>query len=180
MTTLMGRAVLVGDNIDTDVIAPAEYLLAAEAGPDGMETLKRHAFQAVFPNFHEAVRPGDILVAGKNFGLGSHREAANLVLRALGIQAIVAESIARIFFRNAIAIGMPAIALPGVTDAVGPGDELELDLATGRLTNRTRNVTLTFAPLAGPIPEILAAGGLLPLMRRRLADTMRVKMGTRE
>lgn len=180
MATLVGRAILVGDNVDTDVIAPAEYLLAAEASAEGMETLKRHAFQAVFPDFHEAVRPGDILVAGKNFGLGSHREGANLVLKALGIQAVVAESIARIFFRNAIAIGMPAVALPGVTEAVVPGDELELDLAAGRLTNRTQGTTLSFAPLAGPIPAILGAGGLLPLMRRRLADTMRVKMGTRE
>ncbi|MCL8208406.1 MAG: 3-isopropylmalate dehydratase small subunit [Actinomycetia bacterium] len=171
---------MVGDNVDTDVIAPAEYLLAAEASAEGMETLKRHAFQAVYPGFHEAVRPGDILVAGKNFGLGSHREGANLVLKAFGIQAVVAESIARIFFRNAIALGMPAVALPGVTASVGPGDELELDLEAGRLVNRSRGTTLTFAPLGGPIPEILAAGGLLPLVRRRLAETMRVKMGTRE
>ncbi|MCF8565516.1 3-isopropylmalate dehydratase [Alicyclobacillus tolerans] len=175
-----GRAVVVGHDIDTDVIAPTEYLLGAEAGDEGMGLLKQHAFQAVQPDFYKSVSPGDILVAGRNFGLGSHREAANLVLPALGIQAVVADSIARIFFRNSIAIGMPAVSLPDITQHVSTGDQLRMSLIDGTLENLTTGEKLQFPPVSGPVWEILNSGGLIPLMKARLQNTMRVKIGTKE
>ncbi|MCL6598264.1 MAG: hypothetical protein K6T81_05925 [Alicyclobacillus macrosporangiidus] len=178
--SMRGRAVVLGDDIDTDIIAPTEFLLAAEADEEGMDLLKRHAFEAVYPGFHEVVQSGDILVAGRNFGLGSHREAANLVLSAFGIQAVVADSIARIYFRNAIAIGMPAISIPGVSQAVGAGDELEISLEEGLLVNHTRGQSWPFPAFTGPVQEILRAGGLIPLMKQRLERTSYVKIGTRE
>lgn len=156
----MGRAFVFGDNIDTDVLAPGHLMKLSAA------ELATHCLEAVDPAFAASVRPGDILVAGRNFGLGSSREQAAVSLKFLGLKAVIAASFARIFFRNAINLGLPAF----VFDAAGKiaaGDDLDLDLVTGTLVNRTRAATHQLKPLPADLLAILDAGGLMPLLKKR-------------
>ncbi|MBI1392753.1 MAG: 3-isopropylmalate dehydratase [Alphaproteobacteria bacterium] len=161
MTDRPSRAWAFGDNIDTDVLAPGRLMKLSP------EELARHCLEAVNPEFAQSVRPGDIVVAGRNFGLGSSREQAAVSLRILGVKAVLAKSFARIFFRNAINLGLPAIVFDE-TDAVSDGDEVELDRRRQRLLNRSRNASFELPPQAPAIAQILDAGGLVPLLERRL------------
>ena len=158
---LRGTAHRYGDDVDTDVIIPATLLAARDPA-----YLAKYCMTPLDPDFPARVRPGDILVAGRNFGCGSSREHAVLALRGAGIAAVVAESIARIFFRNAINQGLPALVCPEAVAAIRPGDAVGVDVEAGTVT--VGNRTFQAQPLPSALREILAAGGLVNHVRARL------------
>jgi len=164
-----GRAWVFGDNVDTDVITPADTTSFGLDDAEEHRILVENAFRAVRERFHTQVRPGDILVAGRNFGLGSHREPANRALQLLGFSVVIAESIARLFFRNAVALGQHTLQVPGITQMVREGDELEVDLAAGRLRNLTNGAEASFAPYSPLVADVIDAGGIIAVLKRRLA-----------
>lgn len=125
-----------------------------------MDELAKHAMEGIDPNFSKKVRKGDIIVAGKNFGCGSSREQAPLVLKHVGISLIIAESFARIFYRNAFNIGLPLLICKGITKATDEGDELEVDVSTGRIRNLTKGIELHANPIPDFLMEIVNSGGL--------------------
>ena len=156
-----GRAWVFGDRIDTDVLAPG---YAIKKSP---EELAKHCLEAVNPDFAQSVRPGDIVVGGANFGLGSSREQAASSLATLGIGAVVAKSYARIFYRNAINIGLPAVTLDLTAD-IKTGDALRLDLESGTLVRDADGYQRDVEPMAPHIIDILKAGGLMAQLQQRL------------
>ena len=160
---IRGRAWKFGDSIDTDVILPGKYLTLTEP-----KELAQHAMEGLDPEFSRRVQPGDIIVAGRNFGCGSSREHAPLALKHAGVGAVVAKSFARIFFRNAVNIGLPVVICPEAYEAVEQGDQLEVDLEGGVLRNLTKGVELKFTPLPGFLLEILSSGGLIPYLKSKL------------
>lgn len=160
---MTGRAIVLGDNVDTDLIIPARHLAATSR-----EELGRHCFEDLDPEFAAHHRPGDIVVAGRNFGCGSSREHAPLALLGAGVAAVVAASYARIFFRNAINVGLPILICSAAAAAVRPGDELELDLAAGTVRDQTSGASWRAEPLPPFVLDIIAAGGLVEYTRRRL------------
>jgi len=162
---IRGKAHIFGDDVNTDEIIPARYLNRID--PDH---LAAHCMEDADPDFVRKVAPGDILVAGKNFGCGSSREHAPLAIKAAGVGCVVARGFARIFFRNAINTGLPIVACPEAVEDTSPGDELEIDLAGGRLTNHTTGRSFTFPPFSKEIQEIVAAGGLMAFVKQRLAS----------
>ena len=164
-----------GDNVDTDVIIPARYLTATEA-----EELAKHCMEAVDEDFVSRVRPGDVMVGGRNFGSGSSREHAPLAIKGAGISVIVAESFARIFFRNAINVGLPIVECPGVADGAETGDRFRVDLDTGLVENVTKGTRFEATPLPEFMQEILDAGGLMPWVARRLSKDEPVRVGVAE
>jgi 3-isopropylmalate/(R)-2-methylmalate dehydratase small subunit len=143
------------DHINTDEIIPARYLNTADE-----KELANHAMEDIDTNFVNKVKPGDIIVAGNDFGCGSSREHAVLALRGSGIQAVIAKSFARIFFRNAINNGFLAIQAD-LANEVDEGDDLEINVSKGEITNLTKNRTYTFNPLPEFLMEIINSGGLL-------------------
>lgn len=162
-----GRVWKYGDNINTDVIFPGKYTYSVLEP----EEMARHALEDLDPDFAPNVRPGDILVAGRNFGCGSSREQAATCLKAAGIQAVIAKSFARIFFRNAINQGLPAIVCPEAVDAVVQGEEMAVDLARG--TIQTSKGSCAFSPLPASVREILKAGGLIPYIKEKIQKEKR-------
>lgn len=164
MAPIKGRVWLFGDDISTDVLSPAAYLYASP------EVRRQHVLEAVDPRFPLEVKPGDVIVAGRNFGCGSSRESAPENLRLVGIGCVVAESFARIFARNAVAIGLPAVACPGVSKVFQPGDELELDLEAATVRNCRTGEVLAAERLAPEMIQVLARGGILPLLRELSAS----------
>ncbi len=160
--TLQGQAVLLGKNIDTDQIYPGRYLALVNPKDVGA-----HCLEGV----DEAIRkkaPGNILVAGTNFGCGSSREHAVIALLNAGVRAVVAESFARIFFRNAINLALPVLICPKATRLIAPDDELRIDLRTGKIQNLTQGTELSSEPLGEHILRIVEAGGIKPLIRKKL------------
>lgn len=158
---LSGTAWKFGDNVDTDQIIPARYLVTADPAELG-----RHCMEDADPEFVRKVRAGDVIVAGRNFGCGSSREHAPIAIKAAGVSAVVARSFARIFFRNAINLGLPLFE----TEEAGriqQGDVLELEPETGRITNLTRKETYQAQPLPPFAREIMAAGGLMNYVARQ-------------
>jgi 3-isopropylmalate/(R)-2-methylmalate dehydratase small subunit len=149
-----------GDNIDTDRLAPYDSMVLP--WEQRRPTVLRER-----PEFAAGCRPGDILVAGRNFGCGSSREPAADNLRLLGLSCVLAESFARIYFRNTVAIGFPNLACPGIGDACGDGDELEVHLAEGRVHNLTRGSRIRAIPFDPAMLEIIEAGGLLARLARQ-------------
>jgi len=165
MTSILkGKAHKYGDNVDTDVIIPARYLVTPDAG-----YLAPHCMEDIDPGFVKRVRPGDIIVGGKNFGCGSSREHAPIAIRACGVSCVVAKSFARIFYRNAINLGLPVVECAGAVDITETGDELEADLAAGLVRNVTRDREFEARPFEPFMMELLQAGGLIEYTRRRLA-----------
>ena len=160
---IKGRAWKYGDDVNTDVIFPGRYTYARMEP----EEMTKHALEDLDPNFAKEVRPGDVIVAGKNFGCGSSREQAATCLVACGIGAIVAKSFARIFFRNAINSGLPALEIPQAVEAIQPGDEVAIDLKRGVLIHK--GVEYPFPPLPKTVLEILEDGGLIPHLKKALA-----------
>ena len=158
MKIVSGRVWKFGGNINTDLIAPGKYLSAT------IDEIKEHVLEAVNPRFAKEVCKGEIVVAGKNFGCGSSREAAPQGLKALGVNAVVAESFARIFFRNAIAIGLPVLACPLVHQSFEEGETLKLDLEKAQVSNLNRNITLKGTPLPSEMLEVLRKGGITSLL----------------
>jgi 3-isopropylmalate dehydratase small subunit len=162
---LTGRAWVYGDNVDTDVIIPARYLNTSDP-----EKLVPHCMEDIDTTFAAGVKPGDIIVAGSNFGCGSSREHAPIAIKASGVSCVIAGSFGRIFFRNAINIGLPILECPeaAVWGAVSKGDSIEIDLASGRITDRTNGREFTSNPLPDFLRRLFAAGGLAPYVRERL------------
>lgn len=176
---LLGRVWKFGDNIDTDVITPGDTTHFGLGDAEEIRILKENAFRAIRPNFHKLVLPGDILVAGRNFGVGSHREPANTALVSLGFSAVIAESIARLFFRNSVAIGFHAIQVPGITAMVEEGDELKIDLERWRLQNLTNGKEVVIEPYSELVQGIIDSGGILKVLRARIdADRKQGKFAT--
>ncbi len=165
---IIGRVWKFGDNVDTDIITPADTTSFGMADAQEWKVVVENAFRAVRQEFHKSVRPGDILVAGRNFGLGSHREQANIALRHLGFAAVVAESVARIYFRNSIATGMPIFAVPGIVRLVEEGDELEIDMERWKVRNRTSGRELPMQPYSPIVQNILEGGGILEVLCQRI------------
>ncbi len=162
-THFEGRAWTFGDDISTDHIIAGKYL-----GTTDPKVFAEHAFEGMEPGWSKKVRPGDLIVAGDNFGCGSSREQAPLALKTLGISAILANSFARIFFRNAINIGFPVIECPGLRARVREGDVVGVDLSRGEV-NLGGGAIVGFKPLPPHMLDILEAGGLVPKLRRELA-----------
>jgi 3-isopropylmalate/(R)-2-methylmalate dehydratase small subunit len=163
LSILAGRAWKFGDDIDTDAIIPGRYLVIN----DPLE-LAEHLFEGVRPEMATQVRKGDIIVAGENFGCGSSREHAPLALKGAGITAVVAKSFARIFFRNAINIGLPLFICSEV-DGIRDGDSLEIDMAGGVIRNQSRGESYKTTPLPLFLQEIVEAGGLVEYTKRMVA-----------
>ncbi|MBC7289295.1 MAG: 3-isopropylmalate dehydratase small subunit [Armatimonadetes bacterium] len=165
MRIITGRAHKFGDHIDTDVIIPARYLVTT----DPVE-LGRHCMEPVASDFPSRVSPGDIIVAGRNFGCGSSREHAPLAIKGCGIACVVAASFARIFYRNALNVGLPIVECPEAAREISEGEIVEINLDEGVARSLESGREWRFAPLAGIARELLDAGGLVPLVRRRLAE----------
>ena len=164
-TILEGNAVTFGINLDTDQIYPGQYLELTQ-----VEDIKQHALEGADPDFAKKFKPGDIIVAGANFGCGSSREHAAIALKAVGTSVILAESFARIFYRNAINLGLPLLVGPGITVHVTTGDRLKIDLKEGVVNNQTTGAELKVQPMSGYIFDILESGGIKPLVRKQLAE----------
>ncbi len=165
MEKIQGRVWKVGAQINTDLITPGQYLTAP------IDEVKKHVLEAVNPHFAKEARKGDILVAGKNFGCGSSRESAPRALKALGVSAVVAESFARIFFRNAVAIGLAVVPCPGVSQSFEDGETLELDLESARVKNLNRKTQMQGNPLPKEMLEVLQKGGITPLLKEMFGKT---------
>lgn len=151
-----GHVFKYGDNVDTDVIIPARYLNTADA-----KELAKHCMEDIDTEYVSKVQPGDIMVAGWNFGCGSSREHAPLVIKTCGTGCVIAKSFARIFYRNAINIGMPILECEAAADEIQPGDEVSIDFDTGIITNITAGKTYRAEPFPEFIQNIIRKGGLL-------------------
>jgi 3-isopropylmalate/(R)-2-methylmalate dehydratase small subunit len=161
---LKGKVHKYGANIDTDAIIAARYLNVSDG-----EELAKHAMEDIDADFVKRVQPGDIIVATTNFGCGSSREHAPMTLKAVGISCVIAKTFARIFFRNAINIGLPLMECPEAVDKTESGDTLEVDLASGRIKNVTRNLEFEAQPYPPFMAELIATGGLVEYTKKRLA-----------
>ena len=157
---LRGKAFKFGDNISTDLIIPGRYAHLRSNLPE----LAKHVMEDVDETFVKKVKPGDFIVAGRNFGLGSSREHAPLVIKMSGVSAILTKSVARIFFRNAINQGLPVLICN--TDGVDAGDEIEINLAKGIVADLTKDTQLTFNKIPQVMLDILSEGGLIPYINK--------------
>lgn len=157
----LGRVHKYGDNINTDLISPPQYMELS------FQAMAAHAMEGLDPLFTKKVQPGDIIVAGKNFGSGSSRETAPIALKYAGVGAIVAEFFARIFYRNALNIGLPVIETPAARQ-IADGDVLQIDLLRGSLSNTTSGEVYQCSPMPQKIIDLIRAGGLVPLLEQRL------------
>lgn len=155
------RAWVFGDNLDTDAIAPGRYMKF------GIDEIARHCLESVEPSFAAGVRRGDVLVAGKNLGAGSSREQAPEALKHLGVAALVAESFAGLFYRNAINLGLPAVVC-AQAKRIRPGDELRVDPEKGAIENITSGETLECETIPAFLMQIIRDGGLVPHLEKRL------------
>ena len=157
---LRGKTWRYGDNVDTDVIIPARYLNLSTP-----EELAPHCLEDLDAGFAGAVQPGDVVVAGENFGCGSSREHAPLALKGAGVSAVVARSFARIFYRNAINVGLPILESPAAVEGTEAGHQLEIDLERGQIRSLTTDQTYQAEPYPPFMMEIIRAGGLIPYTR---------------
>ena len=160
--TIVGRVWKYGDDVNTDVIFPGKYTYTVQEPVE----MGKHALEDLDPEFAAGVQPGDVIIAGKNFGCGSSREQAVTCLVAKGVGAIVARSFARIYYRNCINNALPAITSPEAVARLTSGDEIEIDLAAGVIHSPKGD--LAFPPLPEAVLGIFEAGGLIPYTRRRL------------
>lgn len=160
----MSRAWVFGDDIDTDVLAPGRYMKL------GIGEIARHCLEAVDPAFAASVRPGDVVVAGRNFGAGSSREQAAQALHALGVAAVIAASFAGIFYRNALNVGLVVLVCPQA-QRIAAGDEIAFDAEAGWIENRTRGETLACEPIPAHLMQMVRDGGLLAHLEKRLGRT---------
>jgi len=161
--TINGKAITFGNNIDTDVILPGPYLVHTDPNE-----LAKHAMEGLDPKFPEKAAEGIVVVGGKNFGCGSSREQAPLALKYAGVRCVLAESFARIFYRNSITIGLPVLACPGLSGKVEEGDEVVVNLQTGKVEDRTNGSVFQATQLPEFIMEILDDGGLIEHLKRRI------------
>ncbi len=160
---LRGRVWRFGNDINTDAIIPARYLNTSDPAE-----LARHVMEDADREFPSKVKKGDIIVAGKNFGCGSSREHAPIAIRAAGIQAVIAKTFARIFYRNSFNIGLPIFESPEASDGIQEGDSVEIDADTGIIRNTTRHEEYFAKPIPSFMQELIAAGGLIEWTKKRL------------
>lgn len=158
-----GKVIKYGDNVDTDVIIPARYLNTSEPAE-----LAKHCMEDLDKSFIGRVQKGDIMVAGKNFGCGSSREHAPIAIKAAGISCVISETFARIFYRNAINIGLPILECPEASKDIAEGDEVSIDFETGSIHNLTKNKVYKSAPFPEFMQEIMAADGLIEYIKKQL------------
>jgi 3-isopropylmalate/(R)-2-methylmalate dehydratase small subunit len=158
-----GRAFVFGDSVNTDALAPGSLMKHPIA------IIASHCLESVDPAFASTVRPGDVVVAGKGFGIGSSREQAAEALKHLGVAAVLARSFGGIFYRNALNLGLPVLVCEDV-DEISAGDLVHVDAATGVIDNRTRGITLSAVPLPPFLLAMIADGGLVPHLEKRFAD----------
>ncbi len=161
--SIIGKVWRYGDNVDTDAIIPARYLNMSSP-----EELAAHCMEDIDATFARGVKPGDIIVAGKNFGCGSSREHAPVAIKGCGVSCVVAETFARIFFRNALNIGLPILECPEAAQATEAGQHLEIDLAGGTIRNLDTGRLYQATPYPPFMLELIAAGGLVEYTRRQL------------
>ena len=157
-----GTVLKYGDHVDTDVIIPARYL----ASQDPKE-LASHCMEDLDKNFTQRVKPGDIMVAGWNFGCGSSREHAPIAIKAAGVSCVIAKTFARIFYRNAINIGLAILECPAASDGISDGDEVSVDYETGVITNVTTGQTYQAEPFPPFIREMIEQGGLMASIQKK-------------
>jgi 3-isopropylmalate dehydratase small subunit len=162
-TKIKGKTILVGNNIDTDQIYPGRYLEITEP-----EEIGKRCFSGIDPSIAESFTKGDIVIAGRNFGCGSSREHAPIALINMGASAVIAESFARIFFRNSINLGLPLIVCKGISEKVKEGQAIELDIEEGKVTIKDTGEILMTDKLGDYAMSILEAGGIKPLMREKM------------
>ena len=160
MAVLEGKVWRYGDNIDTDVIIPARYLNTFDP-----KELAKHCMVDIDKDFAQKVRPGDIMVGGKNFGCGSSREHAPVAIKACGVPVIIAASFARIFYRNGINVGLPLMEIGDNVERIHAGDKLSVDLSSGKIRDLTTGETFQAPPLPGFIQDIAKAGGLIQYIK---------------
>jgi 3-isopropylmalate/(R)-2-methylmalate dehydratase small subunit len=158
----MSKAWVYGDNVDTDVLAPGQYMKF------GIEEIARHCLEMVDPAFATGVKPGDVMVGGRNFGVGSSREQAPAALRHLGLVAVIAQSFAGLFYRNCFNVGLLALTCPE-GKRIRAGDAIRFDAAAGRIENITTGETLVCEPIAPHLMALVQDGGLLAQLEKRLA-----------
>jgi len=161
--TLKGKVWKFGADVDTDAIIPARYLSATDPAE-----LARHAMEGILPDFPEKVKPGDLIVADKNFGCGSSREHAPLALKAAGVSCIIAKSFGRIFYRNSFNLGLPLLESAEAVESAQAGDELEVDLVSGLIKNLTRGAECRARPIPPFMQELLADGGLMKHVMKKV------------
>lgn len=160
-----GKVFKYGDNIDTDVIIPARHLTSADPGH-----LKEHCMEDIDASFKDRVKPGDIMVAGKNFGCGSSREHAPIAIKASGISLVIASDFARIFYRNAINVGLPILECPEACGKISDGDEIEADFDTGVIIDKTTGESFNAKAFPEFIKNIMACGGLVGYTKSEMKD----------
>ena len=163
-TTLKGKAWVYGDNVDTDVIIPARYLVTSDE-----RSLAAHCMEDIDASYAGGVLKGDMIVAGNNFGCGSSREHAPIAIKGSGASCVIAKSFARIFYRNAINIGLPILECTE-TGRITKDDIIEVDLAKGTITNRTKGETYNAKPFPDFPQNLIGLGGLVPYVRARLSE----------
>jgi 3-isopropylmalate/(R)-2-methylmalate dehydratase small subunit len=161
---IKGKVHKYGANVNTDVIIPARYLNVSDA-----DDLARHCMEDIDAGFVDRVEPGDIIVADANFGCGSSREHAPLAIKAAGVGCVIARSFARIFYRNALNIGLPILECADAVDATEAGDVLNGELSTGEIVNETRGLAFRAEPFPDFMLELIEAGGLIEYTRRKIA-----------
>lgn len=164
-TSFRGRAHKYGKNVDTDVIIPGKYCNIID-----IAELGKHAMEGLDPEYTAKMKPGDLIVADSNFGCGSSREVAPIAIKGSGTSAVIAKSFARIFYRNALNIGLPIFESAEAVDAIESGDELEVEPAGGVIRNLTKNETYTAAAFPPFMQSLIDAGGLQPYVEKRLAE----------
>lgn len=161
---IRGRVLRYGDDVNTDVIIPARYLYSTDP-----QELGRHCFEDLDPDFSNRVRPGDVVVAGENFGCGSSREHAPIAIKAAGISAVIAASFARIFYRNAINVGLPIVEAREAAGSLKEGDQVEVDTSGGIITNTGTGESFEAAPFPPFLQDLILQGGLIPYGKKKLS-----------
>ncbi|NLI80740.1 MAG: 3-isopropylmalate dehydratase small subunit [Deltaproteobacteria bacterium] len=162
---LRGRAWKFGDDVDTDAIIPARYLNTSDPA-----ALASHCMEDADPGFAGAVRAGDVIIGGRNFGCGSSREHAPVSIKAAGVSCVIAQSFARIFYRNAFNMGLPILESPEASESIQTGDDIEVDLGKGLIVNHSRGQTYSAQPIPPFMQELLRVGGLMPYVRKQMAE----------
>jgi 3-isopropylmalate/(R)-2-methylmalate dehydratase small subunit len=160
---MKGNVWKFGDDIDTDIIIPGRYLVMRDP-----EDLAKHVMEGLDPEFHQKVNDGDFIVGGSNFGCGSSREHAPIALKGAGISAVIAESFARIFYRNSINVGIPLLEAPGISKHLETGDQIKVDMEKGVIRKLETGEEFTFKKLPEFMLEILNKGGLIPYVREQM------------
>ncbi|GAB6280394.1 MAG: 3-isopropylmalate dehydratase small subunit [Thermovirga sp.] len=162
---IRGKAWIFADDVDTDVIIPARYLVT-----DDPEELGAHCMEGIYPDFSSTFTRGDIIVAGENFGCGSSREHAPIALIGIGCTCVIAASFARIFYRNAFNVGLPIFESPDAVKSIGRGDDIEIRPSEGRITNITTGKSWNFPPFPDFLQDLIESGGLIPWVRSELGE----------